>query len=43
VGFWERSWGRRFRRRVVFPEPRKPVRIVIGIGGILRDMRREEG
>ena len=33
-GFWARSWGRRFRRRVVLPEPRKPVIIVIGIGAI---------
>ena len=24
------------RRRVVFPEPRKPVKRVIGIGGIMR-------
>lgn len=25
----------RFRRRVVLPLPRKPVRIVMGMGGIL--------
>ena len=28
-----RSCGRRLRIRVVFPEPRKPVIIVMGIGG----------
>lgn len=27
------SCGRRLRRRVVLPAPRKPVRIVIGMGG----------
>lgn len=27
------SWGMRLRSKVVLPEPRKPVRIVMGIGG----------
>lgn len=35
MGFWDRSWGRRFRRRVVFPDPRKPVTMVIGMGDIV--------
>ena len=31
------SCGISLRIRVVLPEPRKPVMIVIGIGGILRE------
>lgn len=30
-----RSWGSRLRRRVVFPEPRNPVIIVMGIGAMV--------
>jgi hypothetical protein len=37
VGFLERSWGRRLRRRVVLPEPRKPVMIVIGMGDMMKE------
>lgn len=32
------SWGIRLRMRVVLPEPRKPVRMVMGVGGVVDAM-----